>query len=199
MELPRRKPIRLKGYDYSRPGWYFITICTKDKQCILWEKVPHFITNEQTLTYVGETCGLPSNDTQKKTTENEMIDYTPHDCLLSYAGTSIRNEMNIWNEKYENVRIDRYVIMPNHIHAIVVISANNCWRPKVSPTALSGNVSLMRMIAQFKGAVTKKIGVSIWQKSFHDHIIRNSDEYKNIAQYIKGNPYTWKDDCFYSC
>ena len=57
--------------------------------------------------------------------------------------------------------------------------------------------SVSRVIKQWKGAITKQAGTSIWQKSFHDHIIRNEREYEKIWNYIDGNPLCWEKDCLY--
>lgn len=159
MQLPKRKPNRLQGYDYSRNGAYFITICIKEKVEILWNNVEQI-----------RVC--PENNVH-----------------LSEYGLIIKNEINKISEIYENnVVIDKYVVMPNHIHMIIFIE--NDGRPQVAPT-------ISRIIQQFKGSVTKQIGFSIWQKLFHDHIIRNKQEYKMIWHYIDTNPQKWSEDCFY--
>jgi len=98
------------------------------------------------------------------------------------------------------VYIDRYVIMPNHIHAIVVImKKNNYNSPQYCyadyPLKEKRSVSLIWMVNVFKGSVSKRIGRSIWQKGYHDHIIRNYDEYSLISKYICNNPCVWNIDC----
>ena len=85
MDLPKRKPTRLKEFDYSTPGAYFITICTKDK-LHLFGKI---LNGQMQLTGLG------------KVVNQEILK------IASF---------------YLNVRIDKYVIMPNHIHMIIVIS-----------------------------------------------------------------------------
>lgn len=80
--------------------------------------------------------------------------------------------------------------MPNHIHLIVLITASNDGRTQFAPT-------VSRMVKQFKGAVSKEIGHSIWQKSFHDRIIRNEAEYQKIWRYIEENPLKWELDKYY--
>jgi REP element-mobilizing transposase RayT len=87
-----------------------------------------------------------------------------------------------------DVIFDRYVIMPNHIHMIIIIR---------SETGDRGRSPLQFIVRNLKSYVTKQAGFSLWQKSFHDHIIRNENEYNKIADYIDNNPMLWKDDCFY--
>lgn len=102
----------------------------------------------------------------------------------------IKHEIDRIGEIYDNaVAIDKYVIMPNHVHMIIFLHGDD-GRPKVAPT-------VSRIMQQFKGSVTKQIGFSLWQKLFHDHIIRNEQEYQRIWQYIDTNPLKWEEDCFY--
>jgi len=92
--------------------------------------------------------------------------------------------------RYPAVELDKYVIMPNHIHMILFITDDG--RAMRAPT-------LSTVINQMKGHVTKQIGHSIWQKLFYDHIIRNRDDYLRIWQYIDENPAKWEDDKYFIC
>ena len=88
--------------------------------------------------------------------------------------------------------LDAYVIMPNHVHMIVRIE------PEGGPMwASAPTQSLSDRIRSFKILVSKKIGVSIWQRSFYDHVIRCEDDYLRIRQYIDGNPSKWAEDEYY--
>ena len=77
--------------------------------------------------------------------------------------------------------------MPNHIHLVISLQGNEDGRPEVAPT-------ISRIVKYFKGSISKQIGFSIWQKLFHDHIIRNEAEYQKICEYIDTNPQKWHDD-----
>ena len=88
--------------------------------------------------------------------------------------------------------IDKYVIMPNHVHLIIVIAENDGAVRAPHPTQ-----SISTRIGAMKSLVSKEIGYSIWQTSFHDHIIRTEQDYAEIWQYIDTNPLTWESDCFY--
>lgn len=87
--------------------------------------------------------------------------------------------------------IEKYIIMPNHIH--MIISIDNGAMPTSPPTQ-----TISQRIKSFKTLVTKEIGFTLWQRSFHDRIIRNDVEYREIWEYIDANPSTWLDDCFYN-
>ena len=156
-ELQERKKIRLKGYDYSKAGYYHITICVKDRHEMLGS------------IDVGTNC------------------VRPH---LSEYGKIIEKEITVLSETYDNVKVDKYVIMPNHIHMIIAIETDNSGRTQFVPT-------VSRIIKQFKGSITKQIGFSLWQSRFHDEIIRNEEAYKKIWQYIDSNPDRWLEDDYY--
>ena len=156
-ELTKRKPNRLNQYDYSTPGAYFITICTKNK--------------EKILSTVGATIGRP------------LIRLTEYGKMIDKAIKTIE-------KVYPFVTVDQYVIMPNHIHLLLQIHTDENGRPMVAPT-------IGRVIQQMKGYATKQIGKNIWQKLYHDHIIRNQNDYDRIWNYIELNPMYWKKDCFY--
>ena len=84
--------------------------------------------------------------------------------------------------------VEKYVIMPNHIHLLLQLNQAPIGQP--SP-------HLSRIITQLKGTVTKRIGTSIWQKLYHDHVVRNQQDFDRIANYIFANPMRWKKDRFY--
>lgn len=90
--------------------------------------------------------------------------------------------------------IDKYVIMPNHIHMILVIDANS--RGPMWASAPTQSVS--QRIQSFKILVSKELNCHIFQRSFHDHIIRNESDYQRICEYIETNPARWREDCFYT-
>ena len=158
--LPKRKPTRLKGYDYGAPGAYFITICTQDRKELLSKII------------VGDDAYIvPQNN-------------------LSEIGLICDKYINNINIKYENVTVDKYVIMPNHIHLIIFLHG--------TMRASSPTKSIESIIRSFKTLVTKEIGNSIWQRSYHDHIIRGEKDYQKIWEYIDTNVVRWEKDCFYN-
>lgn len=157
--LTKRKPNRLKEFDYSQSNAYFITICVKDRHEMLWNNVGARIARAQN-----------SED-------------------LSEYGIVIKNAINKIPEKYPSISVDKYVIMPNHIHIILLLHSVD-GRAMRAPTVST-------VINQMKGYVTKQIGFSLWQKLFHDHIIRNEQEYDKIWAYIDTNPLKWEDDCYF--
>jgi len=150
-DFPKRKQIRLNDYNYSQNGYYFITICTKERKTLFWD-------------YVGADTIRPN---------------------LSNYGKIVKTAIEAIPKHYPNASVDKYVIMPDHIHLILVISNNGINGQMLSaPTP----PTVMRVIGQLKRWVSKQIGFSIWQKSFFEHIIRDETDYITKTEYILNNP-----------
>lgn len=164
MELRKRKLPRLKEYDYSMPGVYFVTICSHNKKCIFGRVQSGNALNvaRVILSRIGETA---------------------MQCLLDIES------------HYDNITLDNWVIMPNHIHMLIRIHQ----REHHCPTP---NFDIPNVIGKFKAAVTRSIKSTvpssprIWQTSFYDHIVRNESDYRMIWQYISSNPDKWAADRF---
>ena len=100
---------------------------------------------------------------------------------LSTIGTIVQTCIEQIPLRYDSVTIEKYCIMPDHIHLLLFVGASANGRPMVAPT-------ISRVVQQFKGVVTKQIGQPIWQKSFYDHVIRNDEDFMVCWQYIENNP-----------
>ena len=153
MELPTRKQNRLSCFDYRNPGYYFITICTRDKENLFW---------------------IPSEEEKP---------------VLSDMGKTVDQSIRSIPQHYPLIHLNKYVVMPNHVHLILIIDG---WEEAQSGPAIS------TVVGQMKRAVSKSLRQEIWQRSFHDHVIRNEKDYQMIWQYIEDNPRKWKEDCFYT-
>ena len=93
-------------------------------------------------------------------------------------------------KSYSMISVDNYVVMPNHVHLLLQIHSDESGRAMLAPR-------ISTIIQQMKGYITKRIGVPIWQKFFHDHVIRGEQDYLKIWEYIDNNPQKWELDCFY--
>ncbi len=168
MLLPKRKPTRLKGFDYSTPSAYFVTICTKDRKCIL-----------------SEIVGTGVLDCPKN--------------IYSKYGKVANKYICKMNDFYDNISVDKYVIMPNHIHLLITIK-NNGQSGTPVPTdnvRFNANSIISNFVGTFKRFCNKEYGKKIWQSRFHDHIVRGENDYNKIWEYIDTNVYKWEKDCFY--
>lgn len=165
MELPKRKPNRLPGYDYSAPGTYFITICTQNRKSLLSEIVGGDVLDapQVTLTFYGEVA-------------DEQI-----------------RRMGAW---YGHICVEQYVIMPNHIHLLLTIRQDGPTGTS-APTRTKQHQAVADFVSTFKRFCNKVYGENIFQRSYHDHIVRGEADYRKIWQYIAENPARWREDCFY--
>jgi putative transposase len=170
-----RRSIRLRGYDYTQPGAYFVTICTQNRACLF----------------------------------GQMVDGA---MVLSDAGQLVQT---VWDEipaHYAGTSIDTFIVMPNHIHGIIVlVGAAPCGRPPSgqaqgpAPTIAIG-ISLPDVVHRFKTMTTKRYadGVKqrgwppfpgrLWQRGYYEHIIRDEESLDRIRQYIDDNPAQWELD-----
>ena len=162
MDFPKRKAMRLTEFDYSRGGAYFITICTQNRKEIFGE-----------IYDVGACIARPP------------------EVRLSFCGTVVQEAILRIPMQYPALAVDKYVVMPNHIHLILLQNPTKHGSAMRSPTVST-------VIGQLKGYVTKKLGRSVWQKSFYDHVIRNEQEYLRVWQYIDDNPANWAEDEYYT-
>ena len=188
-EIYDRQSIRLEGYDYSQAGAYFVTICVRDKRCLLGD--------------VADGKSVPND-----------------------LGAVVSESWNWLAERYDYVRMDEWVVMPNHLHGIVLITnedrrggsrtAQGSDGPhheeggsRTAPTETDSGRSLGpakrkplgRLVGAFKTVSTKCIneirgsaGAAFWQRNFHEHIVRDQTELNLIREYIAGNPAAWETD-----
>ena len=161
MEYPKRKSTRLKDYDYSSEGAYFITICTHNKQKILCDIVG------------GGALDAPK-------------------IKLSTIGGIVEKYI-LSSNNIPEISVEKYVIMPNHIHLILLVKNNIGTSKAPSPT----NNIISHSISTLKRFVNRDVGENIFQRSFYDHIIRGENDYLKIWNYIDTNPQKWEEDCFY--
>lgn len=181
-DIHRRRSIRLKGYDYSQSGAYFVTVCAQDRECLFGNVVD------------GE---IRVNDTGR------MV----HDIWHKIPG------------HFPDIAIDEFIVMPNHVHGIVVIveaqfiapsdcdTANRAAinHPKQNLTTKQGVMNhaptVGGIVRAFKARCTHTInqfrntpGDPVWQRNYYEHIIRHEEEMNRIRQYIADNPLKWTED-----
>jgi putative transposase len=159
----QRHSIRLKDYDYSQAGAYFVTICTQRKMMLF---------------------------------ENEEIRAVAERCLLKIP------------EYHRHVQLDEWIIMPNHLHAIVVIeqcrgvqlNAPTIRKTTERFSTISPHRNTLAIIVRtFKAAVTThchRVGYRYfaWQRNYYEHVIRNENDLNDFRQYIINNPLQWDMD-----
>jgi len=181
---PRRRSIRLPGYDYSQPGAYFITVCTH-RRALLFGRIK----------------------------ETEM--------LLHRIGTIVAQCWQRIPQHFPTVGLDQWIVMPNHLHGILIISDVGVSDDAVGARHASPlpaghapplqsvqldrptprNLTVATIIGSFKSAATKHVnaarrspGAPVWQRNYYEHIIRTPAEFEKTRKYIYDNPMLWDDD-----
>ena len=174
-----RRSIRLKGYDYSQPGAYYVTIVVQNRECIFGDII-----------------------------NGKMA--------LNENGKIVKTEWLKTAEIRKNVKLDEFIVMPNHVHGIIIITDKIKNIPNIGKNVeTTGNVgatgpvaptaprlhpnSLGSIMGQFQSIVTKqirKLGIEYfsWQRNYWERIIRNKNELNKIQKYIRDNPINWESD-----
>ena len=113
---------------------------------------------------------------------------------LSKTGHIVHQHIQSGNH-IPGVTVDKFVIMPNHIHLILLVDETASLGTSRAPSPT--NAVIPHFISTLKRFCHRDIGVQIFQRSYHDHVIRNENDYLKIWQYIDNNPAHWQEDCFY--
>ena len=111
----------------------------------------------------------------------------PQNVRLSALGEIVNQAIRNIPDIYPAVSVDKFVIMPNHVHLLLQICSDADGRSMIAPTISS-------VVRQMKGTVTKQAGFPVWQKGFYDHVVRSSADYREIWAYIENNPAKWAED-----
>ena len=186
--LPQRKSPRLQGYDYASEGAYFVTICTQNRAYLFGDVVD----GEMMLNTLG--------------------------CIVETCWEDLPNH-------YHNIQLDAFVVMPNHIHGIIFISNHDVGagfkpaltkpspnkpapakpiptKPAPTTTKHHGLTEIVRGLKTFSARKINQLrdtpGTPVWQRSYHDHIIRDPRGLNNIRAYIATNPARWHADSLFS-
>ena len=170
MDKPIRKYNRIAQYSYSQNGAYFITICTRDRQRIL-----------SNISVGTPLPGCPQPQNPGRT---------------GHPGTGVPTVELLWHGAiadkyiqqmkafYDDPSVDQYVIMPDHIHLLISIHNGD-------DTPEKRTSRIARFIGTFQRFCNKEYGENIWQGRFHDHVIRNQQDYDETWEYIANNPRKW--------
>lgn len=175
-----RRSIRLKGYDYTQAGAYFITICTWQRESLLGEVIN------------GEI-------------------------QLSRYGQTVQFNWDILPKRYPNVELDAFIVMPNHVHGIILLKENRLEgagleklsvgastlsvKPAPTKSKTYGLPEIVRGFKTFSGRRINQLrfqaGTPAWQRGYYEHIIRHEESLTAIREYIFNNPLCWEKDDLY--
>ena len=117
----------------------------------------------------------------------------PH-IQLTWAGQTVHRYIESGN-RIQGITVDKFVIMPNHLHMILLVNVNACCGTSRTPSP--ANAAIPHFVSTLKRFCHRDIGQTFFQRSYHDHVIRNERDYLKIWEYIDSNPAKWQEDCFY--
>lgn len=157
--LPIRKHPRLKNYDYSQNGCYFVTICVADFSVKLSDVIEE-------------------NENEKPSV------------ILTETGMTVEKYILSIPDNYNTVSVDKYIILPNHIHLLLSFDNTGGGMRSSRPTE-NTNPQLHNTVRAFKRMVTQETGKTIFQDSFYDEVIKNEEHYLQVWQYIESNAQKW--------
>ncbi len=148
-DLPKRKSLRLQGYDYSTDGCYFITICTENRKNMLSTIVG------------GDDLGAPKK------------------IVLKPYGKIVEKYILSMEQAYDVINIENYIIMPNHIHMLILIDTYGLPRSS-APT-------IPNVVTALKKFTNRDCKINLWQRGYMDHIIRNQTDFEYHWNYVEYN------------
>ncbi|MCK5119821.1 MAG: transposase [Candidatus Latescibacteria bacterium] len=176
-EIHRHRSIRLKGYDYSQAGAYFVTVCIEDRECLFGDIVE------------GE---MLANDAGR------MVEMVWNQIPDHFPGVAIDGFQIMPNH------IHGIVVIVTDGRGTAYCRGTACRAPTASVEQFGKPVSgsLSTIVRSFKSAVTKRINetrnahdAKLWQRNYYEHIIRDENELNRIREYIVNNPMNWESDC----
>ena len=172
-DLPKRKSTRLKNFDYSSVGAYFVTICVRDRMQILSEIVRTDLTSANKTIGIAVGEGLAPPEITVK---------------LKPCGEIVKEQLQLIETRFRGVTVEDYVIMPDHIHAVIFLHGK-AGGASPSPT-------LDDVICAFKSLTSRsckqKYGIEkMFQRSSAEHIVRDREDYETRRKYIYENPKRW--------
>ena len=154
MNMPRRKPNRLKRYDYGQTGCYFVTVCTHDR---------------------AQLFALETSSDAGSAPQNRAI----HARIAEIP------------DKFGGVTVEKYVIMPDHVHMIVTISGMSAANVLPEIMRFFKTATTNDYIRAVRAGQAPPFDGRLWQRSYYDHVIRGREDHDEIWEYIENNPAKW--------
>ena len=250
--IHHRRSIRLKGFDYSKEGLYFVTMCCQDRACLFGEIVEaNGVCPNKNTPNDGRNEFHLSND-------NDFPNEKHQKMVLNEYGTIAHNEWIKTTQLRPNVELGEFIVMPNHIHVIIklntpvendslIVDTGECNSTDVNTGECNSTIvdtgecnstivntgecnstivntgecnsadvntgecnsplrgpsqTIGAIIRGYKSSVTKQlnllnVGCVVWQRNYHERIIRDERSHQNISKYIINNPSKWAEDKFY--
>ncbi len=199
-EIHKRRSIRLKNFDYSREGLYFITICCKNREHLFGE----IVDGKMILNDIGEMAQICWNAIPE---HFENVSLHSFVIMPNHVHGIIEIVTNVGAKYFSpenNEHCTKHFSPEHDEHWAKHFSSENDehWAKDISPQPKGTSKTVGSIVRGFKIGVTKWVRQNtdiyqVWQRNYHEHIIRNENAYIKISEYIRNNPQKWDEDCFY--
>ena len=189
MEMPRRKQNRLGEYDYTAEGAYFVTLCTQNRAEIFEMELPAVGNGERHDTQVVPYGAISEGKAIEKGNGTQAVPYG--DIHKSMANQIVHKWVKETENKFPGMNVDRYVIMPDHLHLIVTIRERHAGGSLPDVMRYFKTMTTNAYIRRVKQGVFVPFDGKLWKKSYYDHVIRNQQDYHEVWEYIENNPAKW--------
>lgn len=223
-DLPQRKPLRIKEYDYDSDGCYYLTICTAGRKPILSAVTMPSTDCEKPHPAVSPTVGRDDLGAPYPGDSNHPGNEKPHTAAplavgrddlgapppaplleeplfgtatirLTPLGQMVERYLLQISDHYPGVTLNHYAIMPNHIHLLLTVTGQR--RAESSRPTQRETQRIPRIVAALKRLTNQTAGRCLWQDSYYDHVVRSERDYLRIWEYIDTNPAHWAEDEYY--
>lgn len=202
-KIHRRRSIRLKGYDYSQEGLYFVTICVRKRKCLFGYIVREQVIENDTSIGTPLVGALPESHDPNEGVPTRGTPTGGDNAImeLNDAGRMIETVWLELPDRFPNIKLHEYVVMPNHFHAIIeIVGAPLVDPPSKSLFDIIDAFKSITTVAYIDGVKTKgwpRFQRKLWQRDYWEHIIRREGAYDTISNYIVNNPAKWREDRYY--
>ena len=188
-----RKELRLREFSYSEKAAYFITICCRGGEHLLCE-IEAETPGELRAVGVGvlddpSPAGLKTPGFKR---------------IYTKIGIIVENKLEEMSEKFSGAALEKYVLMPNHLHLLLSVDLEKGSSRTPTPTGFCGtgqkrfNERVPAFVSYFKRSTNRSSGMEIWQRGYYDHVVRDYPDYCRIWNYIDNNPCRWFEDKYYT-
>ena len=191
-KIPKRKQIRLKHYDYSLPGWYYITICTQNRECLFGD----IVDDKMVLNNVGT---IAKNEWLKTSKLRKNVRLDVYRIMPNHLHGIVVITNKIPHRRGLLYKPESTGVCNTQSTGVCNTQSTGVCNTPLPPRGPSNDLGAI--IRGFKSTTTKQIRqitnnskIKIWQRNFYEHIIRTENDLNKIRKYIESNPKMWGRD-----
>jgi REP element-mobilizing transposase RayT len=193
--IHHRHSIRLRGYDYSQEGLYFVTICTQNRECLFGEIADGEMHLNKIGTMIDRWCKELSHKFQDIVLDTYIVMPNHFHAIIVNTGASVGADLRVCpdiSDEHENILGEHGNVLGKHEHTL----GEHTGSPLHAVIQWFKTMTTNEYIRGVKTLGWQPFNRRVWQRNYYEHIIRNHAGYVYIAGYITHNPANWDTDCF---